>query len=134
MNDALRQQVWSRAENRCEYCLLPQSAVIATFHIDHTRAIQHGGSDDLGNLALACDRCNLFKGTNLTSIDPDNGQVVALFNPRLHKWSDHFKQYGYEIIGISSIGRASVRLLKMNAANRVDLRTELGLILLKPAS
>jgi len=47
---------------------------------------QHGGTDDPGNLALACHRCNLRKGPNLTGIDPITGEIVPLFDPRRDRW------------------------------------------------
>jgi 5-methylcytosine-specific restriction endonuclease McrA len=68
-----RQEVRSRAGDACEYCRLPQSAIDRRFHVEHVIARQHGGGDDLDNLALACDRCNLYKGPNLTAIDPQSG-------------------------------------------------------------
>jgi hypothetical protein len=126
MNEALRELVRARAGNRCEYCGLPQSALpFATFHVEHVIARQHGGADEAGNLALSCDRCNAFKGTNLTSIDPDTRAVVDLFNPRAHTWDDHFRQSGFEIVGLTSTGRATVRLLHMNARRRLQLREAL---------
>ena len=51
MDQALRQFVRDRAENRCEYCQLPQHAMDGTFHIEHIIARQHGGTDDLSNLS-----------------------------------------------------------------------------------
>ena len=129
MDTVSRQVVRQRAGARCEYCRLPESAVEISFHIEHITARQHGGNDELDNLALACDRCNLFKGTNLTSVDPNTGIVVAIYDPRLQDWQTHFGQYGYEIVGKTDIGRATVKLLNMNAANRVELRSELGLVL-----
>jgi hypothetical protein len=83
---------------------------------------QHGGSDDPNSLALACDRCNAYKGPNLTSIDPDTGTVVALFNPRRDRWDDHFAVEGGHIAGLTATGSATVRLLNMNAPRRVELR------------
>lgn len=92
MNVAIRELVRRRAEGRCEYCRLPQSAQpFVTFHIEHIIAKQHGGSDDPENLCIACQRCNFRKGPNLTSIDPDTGNVERLFDPRRHKWSRHFQ-------------------------------------------
>ena len=39
MDEALREFVRQRAGERCEYCLLPQSAAIFfTFHVEHIRA------------------------------------------------------------------------------------------------
>src|SRR5262245_24039092 len=128
MNEALKATVRTRAGNRCEYCRLPQTVLPkATFHVEHIVARQHGGGDDDTNLALACDRRNLFKGPDLTAIDPGSSRVVSLFNPRTHRWSDHFRQAEYEIHGITDVGRATVRLLNMNARRRVELRQALQL-------
>ncbi len=79
-----------RAGDRCEYCHLPQSAYRRPFHIEHVVARQHGGSNELDNLALACWYCNLKKGPNLSGIDAHTGLMTALFNPRKDEWSDHF--------------------------------------------
>jgi hypothetical protein len=124
MDDAVRNLVRQRAGNRCEYCRLPQLAVDATFHVDHIVALQHVDevADDPESLALACDRCNLCKGTNLASIDPQTKDVVLLFNPRLDNWIEHFAMHGAEIVGLSATGRATARLLQMNARHRVELR------------
>ncbi len=128
MNDALREQVRARANQRSEYCPLAQDAIPnATFHVEHIIAIQHGGADELKNLALACDRCNAYKGTNLTALDPPSGALTALFHPRRVKWPKHFRQVGYEIQGATEIGRATARLLNMNAPRRVQLRAELNI-------
>ena len=79
-----------RAGNHCEYCLIHQEHVEFPHHIEHIIAKQHGGDDSSDNLALACARCNAFKGPNLSGIDPDSGQLVPLFNPRHHEWAEHF--------------------------------------------
>lgn len=71
MDAALRSWVAERAGNRREYCHLHrdhQSSV--PLHIEHIIARQHRGDDSSENLALACLRCNLHKGTNLTGMDP----------------------------------------------------------------
>jgi hypothetical protein len=126
MDASLRDAVRRRAANLCEYCGLPQEVVRdAPFHVEHIRAKQHGGTNDLSNLALACDRCNLYKGPSLTAVDPKSGQVVSLFDPRREIWSAHFAQRGALIIGLTQTGRATVRLLNMNAARRVELRAAL---------
>ena len=125
MEAAARNLVRQRAENCCEYCRLPQEAVDATFHIEHVIALQHGGTDDLANLALACDRCNLYKGPNLTSIDPETRAIVPLFHPRKDDWNAHFVFQGPRIVGLSSQGRATVQLLNINATRRIQLRIEL---------
>jgi HNH endonuclease len=125
MDPALRQMVRLRAGGRCEYCLLPQDAVYLRFHVEHVVARQHGGDDDPANLALACDRCNRFKGPNLASIDPQTQTMVRLFHPRQNAWSEHFGLVGVEIIGRTDVGRTTVALLQMNAQHRLELRRHL---------
>jgi hypothetical protein len=115
--------VRQRASFRCEYCRLPESAAEISFHVEHIMARQHGGTDDLSNLALACDRCNLHKGTNLSGIDSSFGTVAPLFNPRSDPWFEHFQFVGARIEGLTATGRATVRLLQMNAMRRIQLRT-----------
>ncbi|MCC6362714.1 MAG: HNH endonuclease [Bryobacterales bacterium] len=46
-----------------------------THHVEHVVPRQHGGTDEISNLALACHRCNLQNGLNLTGIDPVTGEV-----------------------------------------------------------
>ena len=126
MDEELRKLVWRRASHRCEYCLIPQEATpFFTFHIDHIIAQQHlSTGDDASLLALACNRCNAFKGPNLSSVDPETQQIALLFNPRKDAWQDHFLLQGGEVIGLTPSGRATVRLLNMNALHRRELRQE----------
>jgi hypothetical protein len=99
MDNAVRLLVRQRAESCCEYCRLRQSDTpFRTFHIDHIRPRKHGGSDDASNLALACDRCSLHKGYNLTGIDNETNEIIPLFNPRSQTWDDHFRYEGVRII------------------------------------
>ncbi len=121
MDATVRQHVRERAGNRGEYCRLPQEAYDLTFHVEHIVASQHQRDDDLSNLALACDRCNLNKGTNLVTIDQETGERVNLFNPRTDSWEDHFSFVGAEIVGLTATGRATARLLQMNSERRLLL-------------
>jgi hypothetical protein len=126
MSRRLRQFVRLRAARRCEYCGFHEKDLpLWPFHLDHIRAKQHGGPASSMNLAWACQRCSLFKGTNLSSVDPDSGLAVRLFNPRLDRWGRHFTFQGNRIIGSSGIGRATVWLLQMNSDQRMELRAEL---------
>jgi hypothetical protein len=104
---------------------MPQAATpLIPFHCEHIVSREHGGTDEPSGLALACDRCNAYKGPNLTSIDPGTRAVVALFSPRRDVWTDHFVVRKGEILGLTPAGRATVRLLNMNAPRRVELRKE----------
>ena len=77
-----------------------------------------GGKDDLGNLALACQRCNGYRYNFITGVDPETEVIAPLFNPRLENWADHFVwiDRGLRIIGITATGRAT--------CNRMDLNDE----------
>src|SRR5436189_1103149 len=122
MDAATRRLVRQRAQARCEYCRLPQAAQpFVSFHIEHIVAKQHGGKDEPGNLCLSCQRCNSFKGPNLTGIDPDTGTVERLFNPREQVWSEHFSLQGPLIVGLTATGRTTVSLFSMNEEERVEL-------------
>ena len=126
MDDSLREIVRQRAANRCEYCLLPQSAAMFfTFHVEHIRAKQHGGKDVEQNLALACPDCNAHKGPNLTSVDATTDAVVPLFDPRREHWEDHFIRQEALILGLTPTGRATVELLNMNEPERLEMREAL---------
>jgi hypothetical protein len=126
MSEALRQLVRQRADGRCEYCRLPDwLPPLEPFHLEHIVARQHGGQTEAENLAWACHRCNRHKGPNLTSIDPETGEIVPLFHPRRAAWSSHFALRGFRLVGLTPIGRASVALLQVNAERRVERRAEL---------
>src|SRR6185437_636464 len=87
--NAIVEMVWRRAGNRCEYCRLHQDESRLRFHIDHIISRQHGGSDDIANLCLACSHCNLQKGPNLSGLL--EGKLYSLFNPRKQNWHRHFE-------------------------------------------
>lgn len=126
MDAAVREFVRERAGNRCEYCLLKQEYLpFSTFQVEHIIPRKHGGNDAPANLALACDRCNSHKGTNLTGIDPETGEIVPLFNPRQHPWEEHFLLCDVTIVGLTAIGRTTVRVLNMDEERRVRLRAVL---------
>ena len=125
MDATVRRLVRERAHRRCEYCGLAEVYVYIPHHIDHIRPKQHGGDDSLVNLALACQGCNLKKGTNLAGIDPESDAMVALFNPREQTWSEHFVFRGASIIGLTPVGRVTVQVLDMNSRERVKIREDL---------
>jgi hypothetical protein len=73
---------------------------------------------------LACRYCNLLKGPNLTSTDPDSDEVVRLYHPRRQLWNEHFLLDAGRIVALTSVGRTTLFLLEMNAPHRLDLRNE----------
>jgi 5-methylcytosine-specific restriction endonuclease McrA len=82
VNQSLIRSVWERAKWRCEYCHMPVSLYVSSFHVDHIVARQHGGESSLENLALACMHCNHRKGPNIAGRDPEPGDIVHLYHPR----------------------------------------------------
>jgi hypothetical protein len=103
-----------RAGRACECCRIPEALYKGLYVSDHIIANQHGGSDRDDNLAYACSRCNLHKGPNIAGLDPDTGQLTRLFNPRADVWEEHFSWSGHILVGRTSIGRTTVRVLAMN--------------------
>lgn len=90
--------------------------------IEHVVPKRHGGADELDNLALACPHCNRHKGPNLSGLDPLDGRLSRLFHPRRDRWDDHFADRGPIVVGLTAVGRATVRVLNMNDRLRAELR------------
>lgn len=118
ISEQARLAVARRSNHRCEYCLIHEDDAGFRHQVDHIISRKHGGSSVLENLAYACVPCNRFKGTDVASID-STGEPVALFNPRRHQWSAHFRFDGPIIVGLTSIGEVTIRVLRMNAAERM---------------
>ena len=125
MDAALEDLVRRRARFRCEYCLLPEALVSTPFQFDHIIAQSHGGLTTTDNLALACFHCNNFKGPNLAGLDPDTGQIVRLFHPRQDAREDHFRWNGEQLAGLTAVGRATIRTLRLNHPLRLAVRRSL---------
>ena len=123
MDLTLRQFVRERAGDRCEYCRLPQAAApFLRFHVEHIEASQHIQDDSEANLCLACPRCNLQKGPNLTTLTEPDRQLVRLFHPRRDEWNEHFEVVDGRILGKTEVGTATARLLLMNRGDQLRIR------------
>lgn len=124
MNESTRAFVRQRAGDRCEYCQVHQAdSLIAALHIEHIIPRKHGGDDARENLALACVDCNLHKGSNLSGIDPETGEIVPLFHPRRQAWQDHFEWRGIHCYGRTATGRVTVQVLNVNSDEQLALRS-----------
>lgn len=119
--EQLREQVFARAQGFCEYCRLHADFVVKRHEVDHIYAEKHGGPSSIDNLCLSCLTCNRYKGSDLCSIDPDSGEISALFHPRRDTWSDHFQLSGALIVPLTARGRVTVKVLRINDEER---RTE----------
>lgn len=115
--------VRQRAGECCEYCRLSQSGQLIRFQIDHIIAAKHGGEDTDDNLCLACYECNIYKGSNVAALDPLTRDATKLYDPRQQKWDDHFQINPDAVLtGLTSEGRATILVLRMNEEERVKQR------------
>ena len=117
---ALRHLVIERAGNCCEYCRLSQNDNFLPFEIDHIIAEKHEGKTTADNLCLSCPRCNVFKGSDIASIDRQSGTLTFFFNPRTQNWADHFRLDKGTIEPLTPEGRVTVKLLRINQAPEVE--------------
>jgi hypothetical protein len=118
----LSRAVRARAQGRCQYYLLHESLQGATFHIEHIIPQCKGGRSSSENLALACPGCNLRKAGKVAAIDPATGEEVQIFHPNRQVWMEHFRLSGYQIEGLSEVGRATVATLNLNHPRRQRIR------------
>jgi hypothetical protein len=115
--------VASRADHRCEYCHAPEAV------------LSRRGRNSSANLALACRHCNLWKSNVTCASDSSLAERAGipddtpLFNPRTDRWADHFEiadgyfgNAGPAIIGKTTIGRFTARLLRMNDPRVLEAR------------
>jgi hypothetical protein len=119
--------VAERARGICEYCRSPESYSSDPFSVEHILPLQAGGSDEMENLAFACQGCNNFKYTKTTARDPVSLQLVPLFHPRIYGWRDHFiwNEDFSMILGTTPMGRATVEALRLNRPGLINLRRAL---------
>ena len=117
-----RRRVRQRANGRCEYCLLPEEVGFVPHEVDHVVAEKHGGRAETDNLALCCTLCNKYKGTDLTSIDPETGSITPLYHPRRDRWAEHFRLDQGLIVPLTATGRVSVALLRLNDPHVSEVR------------
>ena len=113
---AVRRRVAASARFRCGYCHTSQAVIGPLLEIDHLQPEALGGGSEEENLWLACPHCNGAKGSRVAAPDPTTGEIVALFNPRVERWSSHFQWVdgGALIEGRTPVGRATVTALNMN--------------------
>ena len=117
--DSLRKEVAQRAGYRCEYCLSGETDSVVAFEVDHIFPVKHGGPTVLENLAYTCIICNRHKGSNIATSDYSSQTLVPLFNPRKDVWTAHFMVKDGEIISITEIGKATIKVLELNHIDRI---------------
>jgi len=131
ISEDLRHSVSSRANERCEYCLMPEVHSFFSFHIDHIISIKHEGKTEADNLAYTCPYCNRNKGSDIASVLLPENMIVRLFNPRIDHWASHFRYEDASINPLTDIGRVTEKILDFNHPDRIaerQLLIELGLV------
>ena len=120
----VREFVAERADFCCEYCFSQEGYCPDPLNVEHIIPVVRQGSDAVANLAYSCQGCNNKKHAAVSAIDPMTGRRVRLFHPRKHDWDKHFIWSGdnLRIIGLTSIGRATVERLELNRPGVVNLR------------
>jgi hypothetical protein len=124
LSAALRHRLIEVDNHRCAYCQTTQDNTGQPMVVDHIIPDAQGGETTFNNLCFACRRCNEFKGSTISMRDPLTGDIVALFHPRQHQWSDHFAwdAAGVWLLGLTAIGRATIIALNINNEVIVDTR------------
>jgi hypothetical protein len=122
---AKREQVRLRAGQRCEYCRKPESLSEYPHHVEHIVSLKLLGSSELDNLAWACFKCNVAKGTNVAAYDFQTRELTPLFNPRTQNWDDHFELDGVRLVGKTAVGRVTIIVLGMNDPEQLEVRTHM---------
>ena len=122
ISEHIKQLVRKRAKNCCEYCRLNQADSFMPFEVDHILSLRHDGTTVSANLALSCPTCNRFKAADIGTFLDGNLRFVRLFHPRKDSWDDHFEVNKGEIVPLTRIGRATVKLLNLNDPDRIILR------------
>lgn len=119
-----KQAVLERAHGCCEYCKSQARFATQSFSIEHIIPRQLGGETTLDNLALACQGCNNHKYTKTEARDPVSDNVAPLYHPRQQRWHDHFAWNDdfTLVIGLTPIGRATLKALQLNREELVNLR------------
>ncbi|MCB9304620.1 MAG: HNH endonuclease [Lewinellaceae bacterium] len=120
--EKLRSLVIARASHCCEYCLMHDSDLIFSGHIDHIISLKHEGPTEAGNLAYSCLVCNVNKGTDVASYLREEDEYYPLFHPRRDNWHEHFYLQEGRIIAKTKIGEVTVRILQFNRTDRVQRR------------
>lgn len=120
----VRNEVIRRAEKCCEYCKSQDKYSPTSFTIDHVLPESLDGTSELANLAYACFLCNRLKSNKLKVYDILTQKWIPLFNPRNDLWHEHFtwSEDTTTIIGITAIGRCTVKELQLNREKLIEYR------------
>ena len=120
----LAAQVLADAGHRCGYCRTDEHLTGSALSVEHIVPLAAGGLTERANLWRSCRDCNERKGAQIQARDPESGELVSLFHPREQRWRDHFRwsDDGLFIVGITTIGRATIEALNLNRPHQLVAR------------
>ena len=120
----VRRQVIEDTGSSCGYCLSEEVLMGVSLTFEHIIPIASGGLTTRENLWRSCRPCNEIKAARTHANDPESGEFVPLFNPRLERWTDHFQwtENYTQIIGVTATGRATVAVLQLNRSLLIKAR------------
>ncbi len=125
-----RRQVFKLAKGLCEYCQSQENYSNSTFEVEHIFPVSKGGKTILENLAYSCSGCNKYKSHRISVFDKTTESEVFFYNPREDSWNSHFiwNEDFTEIIGKTAKGRVTIKALKLNRQQVVNLRRILVIV------
>jgi HNH endonuclease len=120
----LQRQIRACFANCCAYCRSAEALTVISFEFENIIPRSAGGATIFENLCLACPSCNRYKAFRQTGFDLVTQQDVNLFHPHLQSWTEHFdwNDNATEIMGLTSVGRVTIAVLKMNRPQLVRIR------------
>lgn len=120
----IRRKILEVSKKLCEYCKSPKDFSTDLYSFDHIIPLVLGGKTVFINLAYSCSGCNSFKNQKVVGFDAIDNIEVSLFHPRIQNWSEHFTWNDdfTVVIGITTIGRATINTLKLNRPEVINLR------------
>ncbi len=137
----LRFEVFKRDEFQCCYCGQTPPAVL--LHIDHIYPVALGGTNDIDNLATACQDCNLGKGVRELSSVPqtmaekakavkEREEQLLAYQAILQGRKDRISHEVWRVLGVLYPGVSQVKLDTFKSVERfVD---KLGLFVVLDAA
>lgn len=125
INPGLWHLVATRADYLCEYYLISETHWSLCYQVNHIIRLKHGGLTIADNLAYICAFCNLYKGSDICSINWQNGELVRFFNPRLDFWGEHFLLNEAVIQPTTDIAEVTTRIFEFNSEDRLIERQAL---------
>ncbi len=120
----IRRRVRAHFSHCCAYCRSSEALTVVTFEVEHILPLSRGGPTEFENLGLACPTCNRHK-SNRVAVITDEGLESRLFHPHCDRWLDHFdwSVSGLVIVGLTDVGTATIKLLRMNRPQLVEVRS-----------